>query len=143
MTTFTILSSLLSLLTLLALSPSPSLANSHIPNVGRHLHHREYIDYYHSSPSLSKRKYKVKRDGNSTGLDPNPNLGGFTEVGNSGVSAQMMFLGTPNTVFILDSEFLCAPEKPCVDRTTFRNREQLNAGDHASRRHSASMGYIL
>lgn len=30
-------------------------------------------------------------------------LGGFEVVGNSGVSAQMMFLGTAETVFILDS----------------------------------------
>ena len=41
-----------------------------------------------------------------SGLDPNPNLGGFTVVGNSGVSAQMMFLGTADTVFMLDSEFI-------------------------------------
>jgi len=32
-------------------------------------------------------------------------LGGFKVVGDSGVSAQMMFLGTEDTVYILDSEY--------------------------------------
>jgi hypothetical protein len=31
--------------------------------------------------------------------------GGFQTVGDSGVSAQMMFVGTTNTVYILDSKF--------------------------------------
>ncbi|ORX34898.1 glyoxal oxidase N-terminus-domain-containing protein [Kockovaella imperatae] len=39
---------------------------------------------------------------NGGGLDSNPNLGGFTVVGDSGVSAQMMFLGTSQTVYMLD-----------------------------------------
>ena len=30
--------------------------------------------------------------------------GGFQTVGDSGVSAQMMFVGTANTIYILDSE---------------------------------------
>lgn len=38
------------------------------------------------------------------GLDANPVLGGYKIVGDSGVSAQMMFLGTENTVYILDSK---------------------------------------
>ena len=40
----------------------------------------------------------------NNGLDSQPVLGGYKVVGDSGVSAQMMFLGTENTVFILDSE---------------------------------------
>ena len=41
-------------------------------------------------------------------MDPNPKLGGFSIVGDSGVSAQMMFLGTAETVFMLDSEWAIA-----------------------------------
>lgn len=39
---------------------------------------------------------------NDITFDSDAPAGGFKVVGNSGVSAQMMFLGTKNTVFILD-----------------------------------------
>ena len=70
---------------------TPSFAHSHPnPSIRDSTRHRNL--------ALAQ----TRRDG--TELDANPKLGGFVIVGDSGVSAQMMFLGTAGTVFMLDSE---------------------------------------
>ena len=59
-----------------------------------------------ASASTSRHRHISSRATNAQlKLDQNVPLGGFLQVGNSGVSAQMMFLGTESTVYILDSEY--------------------------------------
>ncbi|WVQ82615.1 hypothetical protein IAT38_004746 [Cryptococcus sp. DSM 104549] len=80
---------LLSLFSLLALLASPATATAHaqdLPLADRHARHRDLAARQSTSSS------------SSSGVVP----GGFQIVGDSGVSAQMMFLGTEKTVFILD-----------------------------------------
>lgn len=78
------------------------------PHVERHLNdrqsrHRELARQLNEGVQLPSAKRA------SGQLDPSPPLGGFKIVGDSGVSAQMMFLGTENTVFILDSKSVRKP----------------------------------
>ncbi|WWC57666.1 uncharacterized protein I303_100200 [Kwoniella dejecticola CBS 10117] len=71
---------------LLASSIASTSAASHLPQIDRQARHRD----------LSQRRHVLgERD---AGAVP----GGFKIVGDSGVSAQMMFLGTEKTVYILD-----------------------------------------
>lgn len=88
--------------TTLALSLiAATLASDHVPlqPLSRSSRHRDL--------ARSVPRAEAKRAAN--GLDADPVLGGFKIIGNSGVSAQMMFLGTENTVFILDSESYSLP----------------------------------
>jgi hypothetical protein len=86
-----------SLLLALTLSLVASSASAD-HNLGLHQRHSNtrHRGLARSLPRTEKRQ--------ANGLDANPVLGGYKIVGDSGVSAQMMFLGTENTVFILDSE---------------------------------------
>jgi hypothetical protein len=82
--------SLLAILPLLLLS-APALGSSH--HAGKRSsasRHRSLAD------DITKRA--------STAQAQAP-AGGFQTVGDSGVSAQMMFVGTTNTIYILDSEY--------------------------------------
>lgn len=89
----------------LALAAGTALSNA-VPD--RHARHRDLasrqldakLDPREYHPQLGKRTLQPR-----AGQVP---LGGFQEVGNSGVSAQMMFLGTADTVYILDSASSCA-----------------------------------
>lgn len=73
----------------LYLGPFVLAASGSLPPVERHDRHRNLAARL---PSLSERQA-------SNASVP---LGGFQEVGDSGVSAQMMFLGSASTVYILD-----------------------------------------
>ena len=75
----------------LYLGPFVLAASGSLPPVERHDRHRNLAARL---PSLSERQA-------SNASVP---LGGFQEVGDSGVSAQMMFLGSASTVYILDSK---------------------------------------
>lgn len=68
--------------------PALASASGSLPPLERNARHRDLA-------------WKVEQRQTSTSGVP---LGGFQVVGQSGVSAQMMFLGTENTVYILDSE---------------------------------------
>jgi hypothetical protein len=71
----------------LLLASTASAAANHRPHHPRSGHHRQ----------------AMRRGGSSDiDFDDDAPAGGFRVVGDSGVSAQMMFLGTKNTVFILD-----------------------------------------
>ncbi|ODO00257.1 hypothetical protein I350_06886 [Cryptococcus amylolentus CBS 6273] len=75
---------LLSLASLLPLLPLPAHAATNSPTSQRsHPRHNRH------------RQLAAKRDDGVV-------LGGFQEVGNSGISAQMLFLGTESTAYILD-----------------------------------------
>lgn len=56
----------------------------------------------HNSPRHPRHNRHGARQGTNSLITPNAPAGGFKIVGHSGVSAQMMFLGTSSTVFILD-----------------------------------------
>lgn len=81
--------SLIALLPILLLS-APALGSHHAGKRFSSSRHRSLAD------DMTKRA--------STGPTQTP-AGGFLTVGDSGVSAQMMFVGTTNTVYILDSEY--------------------------------------
>ncbi|WWC67241.1 uncharacterized protein I206_101148 [Kwoniella pini CBS 10737] len=71
---------------LIASSIASTSASSHLPQIDRQARHRD----------LSQRRHILgERDAAAV-------PGGFKIVGDSGVSAQMMFLGTEKTVYILD-----------------------------------------
>jgi hypothetical protein len=78
--------SLIALLPILLLS-APALGSHHAGKRSNSSRHRSLAD------DMTKR---------ASSQAP---AGGFQTVGDSGVSAQMMFVGTTNTVYILDSEF--------------------------------------
>ncbi|RSH89553.1 hypothetical protein EHS25_002104 [Saitozyma podzolica] len=78
---------------LLAL-PVALAASGSLPPLERNLRHRDLARSATSRSPVSRRTLEPK-----AGSVP---LGGFEVVGNSGVSAQMMFLGTADTVYILD-----------------------------------------
>lgn len=93
---------------LLALALLPlSLAGLNSPPVDRHARHRDLSSRYRHAarsplpsdyhPTLGKRSIEVRA---GAGVKD----GAFEVVGDSGVSAQMMFVGTAETVYILDSE---------------------------------------
>jgi hypothetical protein len=78
------------------------------PTADRHARHRDLARQYtpSSSSELNTRDFHPVL-GRRT-LEPKAAqvpLGGFEVVGDSGVSAQMMFLGTAETVYILDSKW--------------------------------------
>ena len=82
-------------LPLLSLAAAGALASGSHPPIKRALRHRD----------LAERSIKdAPERRQAKALDAKANPGGFVVVGDSGVSAQMMFLGTENTVYILDSE---------------------------------------
>jgi hypothetical protein len=54
--------------------------------------------------SSSSRHRSLAEDMGKRAAAAQAPAGGFQTVGDSGVSAQMMFVGTTNTVYILDSE---------------------------------------
>lgn len=100
---------------LLAL-PVALAASGSLPPLERNLRHRDLARSATSRSPVSKRTLEPK-----AGSVP---LGGYEVVGNSGVSAQMMFLGTADTVYILDSE--C---KSFDDSTGIINGDTLSGGD--------------
>lgn len=58
---------------------------------------------HHPHPRSGRHRQVMRRgDSSDIEFDDDAPAGGFRVVGDSGVSAQMMFLGTKNTVFILD-----------------------------------------
>ena len=67
------------------------LASSSFASASTGRHHR------HRDLAAKSTSYNVRQ---TTSTIP---LGGFQEIGDSGVSAQMMFLGSAQTVYILDS----------------------------------------
>ena len=88
------------LLPLLAIPPVLAGASVHTQPKGRHGRHgdlaKSLLRSSASTGGLSRRATLPPIDGS-------PVLGGYKTVGDSGVSAQMMFLGTTNTVYMLDS----------------------------------------
>ncbi len=96
-------------------------ASGSLPPVERHVRHR---DLAARLPSLSLNARQA-----STSSIP---LGGFREVGDSGVSAQMMFLGSAETVFILDSKSKSLSPDDRPDHRG-RNRKQQSYRHHAQR----------
>lgn len=86
-------------------------ASASFPPLERHLRHRE----------LAARLPRITLDDRQASTSSVP-LGGFQEVGDSGVSAQMMFLGSAETVYILDSMSLIPRSpKPLTTRTETEN----------------------
>jgi len=81
---------------ILSLAALPAaLAGASLPPVDRNLRHRDLA----WKATAGKRHIQTRQASNSS-----VPLGGFEVVGDSGVSAQMMFLGAQDTVYILDSE---------------------------------------
>ncbi len=76
----------------LLLAPLALAASGSLPPIERHARHRD----------LAARLPRITLNQRQASTSSIP-LGGFQEVGASGVSAQMMFLGSADTVYILDS----------------------------------------
>lgn len=99
-------------LAMLALPLVLASASLVTPPLDRHSRHRDLARQHNSDrdvhPQLGRRTLEPKA--------AQVPLGGFEVVGDSGVSAQMMFLGTANTVYILDSTYhLCGAGRTDAD----------------------------
>ena len=95
---------------------------------------------HHAGKRSNSSRHRSLADDMTKRASSQAPAGGFQTVGDSGVSAQMMFVGTTNTVYILDSEY----SSVLLDSgANDRNRKQRHDSHRTRWNHSRRLGHII